>query len=45
MCITTIQIVIAGAFAVAAMALLIIYLKNHTLEQIRGDVYKMFLEV
>lgn len=42
---TTMQFVIAGAFAVAALALLIIYLKNHTLEQIRGDVYKMFLDV
>ena len=42
---TTEQMIVTIVVAIAAVALFVFYLKTHTLEQIRGDVYKLFLEV
>lgn len=43
--IPAIQAVLVIGVVLAAAALLALYVKNHTLEQIRGDVYKLFLQV
>lgn len=42
---TTTQIAVTIVVVIMAFGLVIMYVRSHTLEQIRGDVYQVFLQV
>lgn len=39
------QTVMTAIVLIAALGLLVVYVRTHTLEQIRGDVYQIFLQM
>ena len=42
---TTAQIAVTAVIVIMALGLIVMYATSHTLEEIRGDVYQVFLKV
>lgn len=42
---TAIQILLLASIVIAVLALLALYVKTHTMEQMRSDAYQLFLQV